>query len=113
MINGLNLLSSLSSPQRPRSAFHYKQSSTHSSTPSVVSYIVTTAALGQTDRSEAAIQLAPPGPLVTISRQGGWSVLPKDTMTETDRAVEPATDRLQDKPLTPEPQPAQCSCFSC
>ncbi|MED6259093.1 hypothetical protein ATANTOWER_016925, partial [Ataeniobius toweri] len=41
--------------------------------------------LGQTDGSEAAIQSAPPSPL-TISRQGGWSVLLKDTTTETDRA---------------------------
>ncbi|MEQ2177957.1 hypothetical protein GOODEAATRI_009124 [Goodea atripinnis] len=33
----------------------------------VVSYIVATAALEQTDRSEAAIQSAPPGPLTTIN----------------------------------------------
>ncbi|MEQ2169637.1 hypothetical protein GOODEAATRI_027281 [Goodea atripinnis] len=70
MVNGLDLYSALSSPQRPRSALHYNQSSSHSYTPTVVSYIVATAALGQTDRRKAAIQSAPPSSLTTISNQG-------------------------------------------
>ncbi|MED6257477.1 hypothetical protein ATANTOWER_024423 [Ataeniobius toweri] len=54
---------------------------THIHTLTVVGYIVATAALGQTDRCEV-----PLSPLTTITRQEGWSVLSKNTPTQTDRA---------------------------
>lgn len=50
----------------------------------MVSYIVAATALGQIDRSEAAIQSVPPDPLTNTIRQGGSSVSPKDTSTEPD-----------------------------
>ncbi|MEQ2292123.1 hypothetical protein AMECASPLE_019863 [Ameca splendens] len=75
-------------PRDPKNTLHYSQSSTHSSThlhtnSCELLYIAATAAMGQTDSSEAAIQSAPPGPVITISRQVGRSVLAKDT--DTDR----------------------------
>ncbi|MEQ2235760.1 hypothetical protein ILYODFUR_005496 [Ilyodon furcidens] len=75
----------------------------HILTLTVVTHIVASGALGRTDKSRAAIQSGPLGPLSTISRQDGWSVLLKDTITERDRATEPATYQLQDKTLPPEP----------
>lgn len=88
MLNGLYILRTLSSPEDSK---RFPQQSvnqpiqTHTSTKMVVSNIVATAALGQTDRSQAAIQSMPLGALTTTNRQGGWNVLLKDTIMETDR----------------------------
>ncbi|MED6295608.1 hypothetical protein CHARACLAT_033552 [Characodon lateralis] len=72
MVNGL-LSSTLSSTITPN-LFTLQSliySFIHIHTPTVVSYVVAIAALGQTNRSEATIQSARPGPLTIISRQGG------------------------------------------
>ncbi|MED6258614.1 hypothetical protein ATANTOWER_009810 [Ataeniobius toweri] len=83
MVNGLYLYSALSSPTTPK-LFYTTISHTSIHTLTVVDYILARAALGQPDRTEVAIQSVPPSPLTTFSRQGGGSVLPKDTMIETD-----------------------------
>lgn len=46
-------------------------------------YIVATASLGVTDRNEAAVHRAAPGPLTTV---GNAAKRPKDTMTVTGGA---------------------------
>ncbi|MEQ2296531.1 hypothetical protein AMECASPLE_025685 [Ameca splendens] len=69
MVNGLHLCSALSSPRSPKCFTIVSHPPIHTLT--VVGYIIATAALGHTDRSRAAIQLVPPGPLTTISRHEG------------------------------------------
>ncbi|MED6265616.1 hypothetical protein CHARACLAT_027349 [Characodon lateralis] len=54
MVNGLNLYTALSSPQRQRPQTLYTTIS-HSPIYTLVSYNMATAAMGRTDRSEAAI----------------------------------------------------------
>ncbi|KAK5603740.1 hypothetical protein CRENBAI_001760 [Crenichthys baileyi] len=93
MVNDLHLYSALSSPQRPQGSLHYTLQSVilpfvHNFT--VVSYNVATAALGQTDRNEAAIQSALPSPLTQRLRQTEWG-------------FEPAIHQLQDEPLPVSP----------
>ncbi|MED6281558.1 hypothetical protein CHARACLAT_022806 [Characodon lateralis] len=50
---------------------HTTISNTHIHTPTVVGYIMATAALRQTVRSKAATTSVPLSPLTAISRQGG------------------------------------------
>ncbi|KAK5601951.1 hypothetical protein CRENBAI_018592 [Crenichthys baileyi] len=76
MVKSLNLYSTSSSPQRPQSSSPL-QSSTHPSTPTSIQSSTHShtdsgdlhcihSCPGESDRSEAAIQSAPPGPLTTI-----------------------------------------------
>lgn len=80
MVNGLNLYSSLLS-SRTSKLLYITISHSQIHTMMVISYIVAAAALGQTERSSAAIQLAP---LTTTNKIFVSSILPKDTTTKMD-----------------------------
>ncbi|MED6256508.1 hypothetical protein ATANTOWER_027735 [Ataeniobius toweri] len=75
-------------------SFNHCQSTIHPHihTLTLVGYTVATAALGHTDRIEAAIQSVPQGPLTTVSRQGGCFVSCPRTQ-RLRRGFKPATHR--------------------